>query len=124
MLRFLPLLLLAPFGVLTHPTAGQLVFQFSDSPAIEHGAAPPSSSAVQLVYEFQNLTRLENLAARSNGHLVLTAVNEPFLYDIDPTAHHPSPNLLHIFSGVTSLTGRSLETSDVPSISRLFQTTH
>lgn len=116
MLRFLSILLLAPFGVLTHPissSAGQLVFQFPASPVIDNGAAPSPSSAVQLVYQFQDLVKIENTAARSNGHLVLTVVNEPLVYDIDPKARRPSPKLLHKFSGVTSLTGIAETAPDI-----------
>ena len=110
MLRLLLLLFLAPLSVLTLPTpslAGQLVLQFSGSPVKEYEAPPASSSVVQLVYQFphdQGMA-LENLAARANGHLVVTAVNKPLVYDLDPKPHHISPKLLYQFPGVTSMTG-------------------
>ena len=69
---------------------------------------PTASSAVQcspltLLHSFPSNQHLENLAARSNGHLLLSVVGEPFLYDIDPI--NPLPKLLHKFSGYTSLGG-------------------
>lgn len=59
-----------------------------------------SSSAGRLVFEFVDQQQLENLAIRSNGHLVLSVINKPFVYDLDPRAHHPLPKVLHQFSGV------------------------
>ena len=85
MLRLLLILLLAPFGVPMHPTL--------------------STSAAQLVFQFSELQKIENLAVRSNGHLVLTVSNEPLVYDLDPRAGDPSPKLLHRFSGVIGALG-------------------
>ena len=91
MLTLFVLLLLAPFAVLAAPTSfslGQLVFQFPNSLEIEHDAAPPPPSAVplagpspstiSLVYQFKE-ERLENLHARSNGHLIVNVVNKPLI---------------------------------------------
>ena len=102
-------MLLAPVSLLMGPTsstsgqsfpAGQLVVEPLNKPIIEH-----SDSAVQLVYGFKDHISLENLAPRSNGHLVLTVSSEPLLYDLDPTKKNQPPSLLHQFSGVSSLTG-------------------
>lgn len=97
MLRSLPLLLLAPLSVLTRPTPS---------------SSSASSSSVSLLYEFSE-QRLENMAARSNGHLALTVVNQPQLYDFDPTASSPTPNLLHQFPDATSLAGIAETAPDV-----------
>ena len=71
-------------------------------------ARPTVSSAVQsspltLLHSFLSNQHPENLAARWNGHLLLSVVSEPFLYDIEPT--NPSPKLQHEFSGYTSIGG-------------------
>ncbi len=112
MLRLSLLLLLAPLSVLTLPnlySTGQLVPQYPVSPGIQDvlaPAAPPQPSAVQMVYQFKGIAALENLAARSNGHLVLTVSNQPNLYELDPNAKGKlSPILLYSFPGVSSLTG-------------------
>ena len=117
MLRLLLLLLLAPFRVLTRPApslAGQLVYQFYDGPVIEKAAAPPSPSAVQLVYEFpDSATKLENLAARSNGDILLTAVSKPSVYYLEPQRRNRPPQLLYQFPNATGMTGIVETTPDV-----------
>ena len=65
-----------------------------------------------MIYEFSS-QRLENIAARSNGHLALTVVSSPQLYDLDPSASSPSPNLLHQFPDATSLAGIAEYSPDV-----------
>jgi hypothetical protein len=112
MLRLSLLLLLAPLSVLTLPNlypTDQLVPQYPVSLGIQDAlapAAPPQSSAIQLVYQFKDPVALENLVARSNGHLVLTVSNQPNIYELDPNAKGKlSPTLLYSFPGVSSLTG-------------------
>ncbi|KAM0803807.1 hypothetical protein BDR22DRAFT_801059 [Usnea florida] len=78
---------LALLSALGHPTASSAV----------------QSSPLTLLHSFPSNQHLENLAARWNGHLLLSVVSEPFLYDIDPT--NPSPRLVHEFSGYTSIGG-------------------
>ncbi len=97
MLRLLPLLLLTLFGLLTRA--------IPFSPLQVPLTPSASSSAFQLVFQFSKELHLENLAVRSNGHLVLTIVNQPLLYELDPRASHASPKLLHKFTGVTSMVG-------------------
>lgn len=136
MLIFL-LLLLAPFAVLGVPTSfslGQLVLQFPNSLEAQNDAASPppsivqldgpsptaaqvdgpSPSAVSVVYQF-NEARLENLHARSNGQLVVSAVNKPLMYGVDPTEPGRPPTLIHNFTsaGVTSLLGIAEYAPDV-----------
>ncbi|KAK3167726.1 hypothetical protein OEA41_010854 [Lepraria neglecta] len=110
MLGLLLILLLAPFNVLTLPSsfsfpANQLVLQSVGGPVIETEAAAAPSSAVQLIYQFKGHVALENLAARSNGHLVLTVSNQPIVYDMNPNARNAPPTPLPRIPGVTSLTG-------------------
>ncbi len=62
------------------------------------------SSAFHLIFQFPDL-HLENLAVRSNGHLIITVVSEPLVYDLDPKASDPSPTLLHRFPNVQGMAG-------------------
>ncbi|CAD6580097.1 MAG: hypothetical protein ASARMPRED_009352 [Alectoria sarmentosa] len=91
MLRLPLLLLLAPLSVLSLPI---------------------SSSTLQLIFQFPD-QRVENLAVRSNGHLLLTFDNEPYVYDLDPTAQQPAPTLVHQFSGVSSTVGIAETSPDI-----------
>ena len=95
MLNLPLLLLLAPLGVLARPAT-----------------SPISAPTVRSINEFSDF-RLENLAPRSNGHLLLTASNQPFLYDIDPTASSPSPSKLPSIPGVSSVLGIAEISPDV-----------
>ena len=118
MLELLLILLFAPFNVLTLPWSfplppDQLVLQSLDSPIIEIEATAAPSSAVQLIYQFKGRVALENLAARSNGHLVLTASNQAIVYDMNPAARNAPPIPLPQIPGVTGLTGIVETTPDV-----------
>ena len=108
MLRILALLFLAPLGVLMFHLSlwdDQIIYQPRDRPVTKSLAALAPSSAVQLVHQFPNQTKLENLAARSNGGLILTQVNQPFVYYLDPTAWKPSPKTLYHFPNCSGMTG-------------------
>ncbi|MCJ1379309.1 hypothetical protein MMC17_002410 [Xylographa soralifera] len=109
MLKSYIILLFAPLNVLTYPlsvsfSATQLVFQSAGSPVIEPKVAAASSSAVQLVYQFPDEVTLENLAARSNGHLLLTASNGPNVYEYNPKSKE-EPKIVCSFTGVSSTLG-------------------
>lgn len=93
MLKLLLLLLLPPSSVLTHP--------------------PPPSPSTQLLFQSPTFQTFENLAVRPNGHLVLTVSNEPFVYDLDPQAPHPSPKPLHQFPNVIGTFGIAETAPDV-----------
>ncbi|KAJ6780702.1 hypothetical protein PWT90_09072 [Aphanocladium album] len=74
----------------------------------------PSSTGglIHAVHQFENGTWVENIASRANGNLLVTLLDRPDLYEIDPR----SPNatrLIHHFSGFTSLFGISETTQDV-----------
>ena len=92
MLRLLFFLLLAPYSVVSNST---------------------STSAGRLVFEFAGQQHIENVAIRSNGHLVLSVVNEPFVYDLDPRAHHPLPKVVHHFPGVIGTTDMAETAPDI-----------
>ena len=70
-----------------------------------------ASSPVSLLYQFKEMTVLENLAARYNGHLLLTTTNHPHVYYFDPRSKHPS--LLYTFPESTSTLGIVEATPDV-----------
>ena len=100
-------LFLAPFSALTGTTsssASQLVIQLSNDP-VNAVSAPPPSSAVRMVYQFEAHATLENLAPRSNGQLVLTVSDQPAIYNIDPSKEHQPPSLLYHFPNASSTTG-------------------
>lgn len=110
MLGLLLILFLTPFHVLTLPLsfsfpADRLVLQSVGSPAIETEVAAAPSSPIQLIYQFKDPVTLENLAVRSNGHLVLTASDQPNVYYMNPNARNAPPKSLPPIPGVTSLTG-------------------
>ena len=76
-------------------------------PAIQHQEQPPvpaQQSAINLVFKFEEKTALENLAARSNGHLLLTSTNHPCLHYLNPQGGS-SAKMLEEFPEATSTTG-------------------
>ena len=59
--------------------------------------APPSPKLpIQTIYEFPNETWVENIAVRSSGKLLVTIINSPTLYQIDPFLPGPA-SLIHSF---------------------------
>lgn len=96
MLRTFTLLFLAPWSMLMLALSlwdDQVIYQTPDREVIKSPAALEPSSTVQLIYQFPEHTKLENLAARPNSNLILTQVNQPFVYYLDPTAWKPSPKV-------------------------------
>lgn len=95
----------------TSPKVSEKVWQIAQNPSREERAlsAPAVSSleeiqsvldapSVTLLYEFEDPeVNLENVAARSNGHLLLTATSHPHLYIFDPESRNLS--LLYSFPG-------------------------
>lgn len=61
--------------------------------------------AIREVYAFPDPTFIENVAVRSNGHLLLTTFREGSLYDLDPNAQDPMPQLVAKLPAVERLTG-------------------
>jgi hypothetical protein len=73
--------------------------------AMPYGAA---TDAVFDVFQFPNLTALENIAVRSNGNLLVTSPTAPHLYQINPFNPPPNPSaapLVFSFPNATALLG-------------------
>lgn len=83
----------------------------SSIPADIDRRAPSSDAAVRTVYEFPVGTFVENLAARANGEILVSALNDPHLFLFDPTRSGP-PAALHTFP-VLGLTGIAEYAPDV-----------
>ncbi|KAH7025244.1 uncharacterized protein B0I36DRAFT_376858 [Microdochium trichocladiopsis] len=56
------------------------------------------------LYQFENGTRIENIAVRKNGNLLVTLSDRPELYEIDPF-NPAAPKLIHHFAGYSGLGG-------------------
>ena len=95
MLTLSLLLLLAPLSVLTRPTL-----------------SPRQTPNIKSIYDFTNFN-LENIAPRSNGHLLLSATNQPYLCDLDPSASTITPTYLPHLSEVTSALGIAETSQDI-----------
>ena len=134
MLNKIFLFLLAPFNALTplkssapdqlsleveYTSTDQLALQLPDSPTVEDVApatSPQPSCMIKQLFQWQDINdtiRLENLAVRSNGQLILDSVTNSKIYGYDP--RHPSrePTPLHTFTNVTSVLGIDEITHDV-----------
>lgn len=64
------------------------------------------------LYQFENGTRIENIAVRKNGNLLVTLSDRPELYEIDPF-NPASPKLIHHFAGYLGLGGITETTPDI-----------
>lgn len=132
MLDSLFLFLLAPFNALrplksstphqlglevVSTSTDQLTVQLPNSPTIEDEAqeiAPESSCMIKQLYQFPNFTtRLENLAVRPNGQLLIDCVTQPHIYGFDPSNATATPTILYTFKNVTSVLGIDEITKDV-----------
>ncbi|KND91970.1 hypothetical protein TOPH_03283 [Tolypocladium ophioglossoides CBS 100239] len=71
--------------------------------------------ASRTVYEFPNGSWIENIAVRANGNLLVTRLDTPELYEIDPR-NSATAKLIHHFTGYTSLLGISESSPDVFSV--------
>ena len=127
-LLFVPLLV--PFGGLARPTSfslRQLVFQLPSSPVVENVVAendvtPPAPPALQVarpttptirvIHQFDDL-RLESPHARSNGELILSVINKPVFYTLDPTKQNAKPEFLYEVPGATAMLGQAEIAPDV-----------
>ncbi|KID76134.1 quinoprotein amine dehydrogenase beta chain-like protein, partial [Metarhizium brunneum ARSEF 3297] len=70
------------------------------------------SSNARVIHQFPNGTWLENIAERRNGNLLVTLLDRPELYQVDP--HNPAnATLVHNFAGYTSLFGITETSPDV-----------
>lgn len=66
---------------------------------------PSHNASVRTLYQFPEGTWVENLAVRANGQLLLTLLNLPELYQLDPFAANATPELVHNFTTTTGLSG-------------------
>lgn len=62
-------------------------------------------SPTRLVYQFLNMTWIENVAVRSNGQLLLSMLTQPELRSINPLDPSPKPSLVYRFPNSTGLFG-------------------
>jgi hypothetical protein len=91
--------------IISSPLLSILALAATTNAAIQRNAQP----AVTLLYEFPKGTWIENIAVRSNGALLLTHLNVPEVWSLDPSTANPVPTLLHRFatgnrvSGITEL---------------------
>ena len=127
--EMLPLFLLWSLCVSAHPTlhwASRVVSQtyedarlIAEEPSVRYpssffeetshpdqkviSAAP--NAPVWEVIKFKDQTRLENLAARSNGQLVLTSISDTKLRLLDPSKKNSKAQTVYTFPEATSLSG-------------------
>ena len=66
---------------------------------------PTSEYPTRLVYEFGNGSWVENIAVRSNGQLLVTRLDEPELWLIDPSTPQAKAALVERFSSYRALFG-------------------
>ena len=133
----LPLLLLWSFCVSAHPTvhwASRIISQtyedarlIAEEPSVRYPssffeeASHPDQKVISVapnvpvseVIQFKDQTKLENLAARSNGQLVLTSISDTTLRLLDPTKKNSKAQSVYTFPGATSLSGVVETTPDV-----------
>ena len=65
----------------------------------------PGSALLHTVYEFPNETWVENLAIRSNGNILVTLIQKPEVWELDPHAEPVTPRLLYGFPDAISVLG-------------------
>lgn len=86
--------------------------------AFVKGGVATSNASDSMIYQFPNGTFVENIAVRSNGNLLVTLVNVPELWEINPSLPTASrANRIHAFNGSTMATGIAEVRSDVFSVS-------
>ena len=88
------LALIAVFVQQIYQTAARPLFNRDD------GELPTRS-----VFQFPTGAWVENIAVRSNGYLLVTRLDVPELFLLDPTAKNASAKLMYNFPAATSLTG-------------------
>ena len=72
--------------------------------------APPA----RLIYQFPPNVDAENIACRANGELLLSIVNEPIVYTLNPMQPSPQPEIIFQFPNATGMTG--LAETNVPDV--------
>jgi len=67
---------------------------------------------IRNIFKFPNNTFVENIAVRSNSHLIVTSPSVPTLFTIDPTAPSPDASVAHTFPSGTGPWGITEITND------------
>ncbi|UNI23751.1 hypothetical protein JDV02_009551 [Purpureocillium takamizusanense] len=73
----------------------------------------PKPLETRPIIQFPNGTWAENIAVRSNGNILVTLLNEPAIYEVDPRQKPVASKLVHKFDGVSSLFGIAEVSDDV-----------
>ena len=81
--------------------------------AASSAAKSKQGGPTSLVYQFPNLTRVENIAVRSNGQLLVTLLTQPELRSINPSVPNPQTSLVYQFPNATSVFGITETEPDV-----------
>lgn len=82
-----------------------LLASVSASGAVLSRTEANATLATRDIYQFPNETWLENLAIRQNGHILVTVLTAPEVWQVDPF-HTDSPaTLIYRFPGVIGLLG-------------------
>lgn len=76
------------------------------------------SSLLRTIYQFPTTTWIENLAVRSNGHILATLTNIPSVYEIVPSSssYPATASPLYTFPNATSLSGIDEISPDIFSV--------
>ena len=74
-------------------------------PTDGHNEQHEDGPLVKQLYQYPLGTWLENIAVRPSGELLVTLLNKPALHQVDPFETNPTPQRVHYFSDVSSLTG-------------------
>ncbi|KAJ5051869.1 uncharacterized protein L3040_001633 [Drepanopeziza brunnea f. sp. 'multigermtubi'] len=69
------------------------------------GAHLPSGPLLRNIYTFPPNHFIENIAVRSNSHLILTSMSVSTLFTLDPTVASPNVSVLHTFPDGHGLMG-------------------
>ncbi|OAQ72776.1 six-bladed beta-propeller, TolB-like protein [Pochonia chlamydosporia 170] len=82
------------------------------------GASPITALTATQLFQFPNTSQfVENIAVRSNGHLLLDTFDHGRLYTLDPTAKKPIPRVVAQVPESTGLTGIAEVAHDLYAVS-------
>ncbi|KAK3900103.1 hypothetical protein C8A05DRAFT_17558 [Staphylotrichum tortipilum] len=77
------------------------------------GATRTSPPPIRNIYTFPPNTFIENIAVRSNSHLLLTSMSVPDLYTLNPLLSSPTPSIVHTFPNASGISGIAEVTPDL-----------
>jgi hypothetical protein len=75
------------------------------------------ATSTKLLHQFPNGTRVENIAVRSNGQLLLTFITRPELWTLNPFDASPAPSLIYKFLNATGTFGITEISPDIFAVS-------